>query len=58
MTETVYLGVPVLAFPIFGDQKLNAARVTSKGIGKSLPFSQITEEALVEALDELLGNPS
>ncbi|XP_050310241.1 UDP-glycosyltransferase UGT5-like [Anthonomus grandis grandis] len=58
LTETVYLGVPVLAFPIFGDQKLNAARIRDKKFGLALTFSQITEENLIEALDELLSNPS
>nr|AVT42208.1 UDP-glucuronosyltransferase 40AB1 [Lissorhoptrus oryzophilus] len=56
-TETVYLGVPVLAFPIFGDQKLNAARASSLGFGKSLPFSTINEHNLAGTLNELLENP-
>ncbi|XP_030747028.1 2-hydroxyacylsphingosine 1-beta-galactosyltransferase-like [Sitophilus oryzae] len=56
-TETVTMGVPVLAFPIFGDQKLNARRAQSLGFGKSLEFSSITEEELASTLNELLSNP-
>ncbi|KAF7266711.1 hypothetical protein GWI33_019984 [Rhynchophorus ferrugineus] len=56
-TETVSMGVPVLAFPIFADQKLNAGRAEALGFGKSLPFGSITEEKLSSALEELLSNP-
>ncbi|XP_030747029.1 UDP-glucuronosyltransferase 1-6-like isoform X1 [Sitophilus oryzae] len=56
-TETVTMGVPILAFPIFGDQKLNAKRAESLGFGKSLEFSSITEEELASTLNELLSNP-
>nr|QIK00374.1 UDP-glycosyltransferase [Xylotrechus quadripes] len=56
-TETVYHGVPVLALPIFGDQKINAARAQMNGFGISLSFSQITEEKLSDALYKLLNDP-
>ncbi|XP_066145910.1 UDP-glycosyltransferase UGT5-like [Euwallacea fornicatus] len=55
--ETVHAGVPVLALPIFGDQKMNAIRITQKGFGLSLTFSQITEENLENVLNEILDNP-
>lgn len=56
-TETVNFGVPVLALPVFGDQKMNAVRITSKGFGLTILFSELTEERLRNDLDELLGNP-
>lgn len=56
-TETVNFGVPVLALPVFGDQKMNAARISSKGFGRTISFSELTEERLRNDLDELLGNP-
>ncbi|KAJ8928781.1 hypothetical protein NQ314_018639 [Rhamnusium bicolor] len=56
--ETVYHGVPVLAIPIFGDQKMNAARAEMNGFGISLSFSAITEEKLSEALNKLLNDPN
>ncbi|KAJ8954692.1 hypothetical protein NQ318_011385 [Aromia moschata] len=55
--ETVYHGVPVLALPVFGDQKMNAARAVENGVGISLAFSQITEETLGGALHSLLHDP-
>lgn len=56
-TETINFGVPVLALPVFGDQKMNAVRITSKGFGLTISFSELTEERLRNDLDELLGNP-
>lgn len=56
-TETVSLGVPVLAIPIFADQKLNAGRIQAKGFGLTIPFSQMTPSSLNTALDDLLDNP-
>ncbi|KAF7266712.1 hypothetical protein GWI33_019985 [Rhynchophorus ferrugineus] len=56
-TETVSMGVPILAFPVFGDQKLNAGRAVTLGFGKSLPFYSISKEELASTLDELLSNP-
>ncbi|CAG9759468.1 unnamed protein product [Ceutorhynchus assimilis] len=55
--ETVSLGIPVLAFPIYGDQKLNAKRIDAKGFGIAITFSQITEQGLRDALEEVLDNP-
>ncbi|KAJ8980271.1 hypothetical protein NQ317_005129 [Molorchus minor] len=55
-TETVYHGVPILALPIFGDQKMNAARAQMNGIGISLSYSDLTEENFAETLDLLLND--
>ncbi|KAL1490233.1 hypothetical protein ABEB36_012962 [Hypothenemus hampei] len=56
-TETVYFGVPIIAFPVFGDQKLNAARAIAKGFAVKLEFPEIYEDTLSTALTELLENP-
>ncbi|XP_063921359.1 UDP-glycosyltransferase UGT5-like isoform X1 [Zophobas morio] len=56
-TETIYHGVPVLAIPIAGDQKLNAQRIVNEGFGLSLGYKEISEQTLTEKLDELLNNP-
>nr|CAH7731538.1 unnamed protein product [Callosobruchus chinensis] len=55
--ETIYHGVPVLALPIFADQKLNAARTQEAGYGKYILFSEITEKKLDDALKILLNEP-
>lgn len=56
-TETVYFGVPVLAIPVYGDQKLNAQTAVSNGFGLVLPYKELSERTLGEKLDELLNNP-
>ncbi|XP_066252398.1 UDP-glycosyltransferase UGT5-like [Euwallacea similis] len=56
-TETIYFGVPVLALPVMGDQKMNAARIVAKGMGVSIPFAEITEKRLTEALELVLEDP-
>ncbi|KAJ8918831.1 hypothetical protein NQ315_011117 [Exocentrus adspersus] len=55
-TETIYHGVPILSFPIFCDQKANAARAQINGFGFTLPFSEITEEKLSDILAKLLND--
>ncbi|XP_072381212.1 UDP-glycosyltransferase UGT5-like [Diabrotica undecimpunctata] len=54
--ETIYYGVPVLTLPIFGDQKMNAAKANIAGYGVSLTFSTITEEEFSNSLKEILTN--
>jgi UDP:flavonoid glycosyltransferase YjiC (YdhE family) len=56
-TETIYHGVPALAIPIIGDQKLNAREIVNQGIGLTMNFQEITEEALTDNINELLTNP-
>lgn len=56
-TETVYHGVPTLAIPIFGDQKMNAKVAYNNGFGLILPYTELDENSLVEKLNELLNNP-
>ncbi|RZB40719.1 UDP-glucuronosyltransferase-like, partial [Asbolus verrucosus] len=56
-TETIYHGVPILAIPIFGDQKLNAKIAIDNGFGLSIPYSEISEETLTRNINEILNNP-
>lgn len=57
-TETVYHGVPVLAIPIFGDQKMNVAQMLLNGYGLSLDFDDLYDESKISStLNELLTNP-
>lgn len=55
--ETIYHGVPIVGIPVFGDQKANIARGVNYGYAVEVPLTEITEEALTKALDEILNNP-
>ncbi|XP_057670661.1 uncharacterized protein LOC130902488 [Diorhabda carinulata] len=57
ITETVYIGVPILAIPVLADQIMNAVKAESFGIGKHLPHSELTEENFRKTITELLNNP-
>ena len=56
-TEALVEGVPVLGFPIFGDQKMNMAKAVSKGYGLSIDLADVTEENISSSLHEILSNP-
>lgn len=55
--ETIYHGKPVLAIPIGGDQKSNAQQMENNGIGLKLDILEITEEDLLEKINQLLADP-
>uniref|UniRef100_A0A3P9H6J8 glucuronosyltransferase n=1 Tax=Oryzias latipes TaxID=8090 RepID=A0A3P9H6J8_ORYLA len=48
--------VPMLMFPILGDQTENAVRMAKKGAGIMLDISTVTTESLLEGLNELINN--
>ena len=47
-------GVPVIGFPIFGDQIINMKRVQAKGLGIVLDYKNITEISLDWAFKEII----
>lgn len=56
-SESVYYGKPLLVIPIFGDQKLNAARTVSEGFGVRVDYKNLTKGSLTWAINEMLDNP-
>lgn len=56
-TESIVVGKPVLGIPIYGDQKMNIARAIEAGYGAVVDYENVSEEALTEALQEMLTNP-
>jgi len=56
--EALYNGVPMLGLPIFGDQPRNADVMLFEGYGRYLKWEELTSEALVTMIMELVRNPS
>ena len=56
--ESTYNGVPVIAMPLFAEQKINAVKLTNQvKSGIQLDFFSLTEEELEQAIKEILSNP-
>lgn len=55
--EAKYHGVPIVGFPLFGDQTGNAANIVKEGWAVQVDLGTLTEKALKDAIMEILGNP-
>ncbi|GLH05010.1 UDP-glucuronosyltransferase 1-1 [Gryllus bimaculatus] len=58
LQESIYFGVPLIAIPVFADQRLNTLRAQKAGYAISLHLNNITEETLNWAIQEMLTEPS
>lgn len=56
VNEARYHGVPILGVPLFGDQLKNIKQIASQGWAVELPFNDMTEVTLTNALTEILSN--
>lgn len=56
-TEGFYHGVPMIGIPIFGDQPVNVARNVQKGFAVALDKTNLTEQSISWAIEEVLNNP-
>ncbi|XP_013141456.1 PREDICTED: UDP-glucuronosyltransferase 2B15-like isoform X2 [Papilio polytes] len=54
--ESIIGGVPLIAFPMLGDQWYNAEKYTHHKIGIKLDFENLTEEKLKNAIIEIVEN--
>jgi glucuronosyltransferase len=54
--EAIHRGVPLVGIPIYGDQRVNVARIASFGIGIQLDYENITTCSVMWALNEVLNN--
>ncbi|GJQ66556.1 hypothetical protein Trydic_g4539, partial [Trypoxylus dichotomus] len=57
ISEALYCAVPILGVPLFADQMLNIQNNVGKGIGIGIPYNEITENKLMDAIQSLLNNP-
>lgn len=55
--EALHAGLPIIGFPVFGDQPQNGAKLVSKGFGLILDLRSFLVEELVSAIKEATENP-
>ncbi|XP_013382028.1 UDP-glucuronosyltransferase 2C1-like [Lingula anatina] len=56
--ECMYHGIPMINFPVYGDEIHNAERVQSKGFGLTMDIATFTPEELIDNIDEMMSNDS
>ncbi|KAG5870205.1 hypothetical protein JTB14_030318 [Gonioctena quinquepunctata] len=57
-TEAVFFGVPIIGMPFIVDQISNVDLLVDRGMGRKLDFKSITEDSLLENIEEMLNNPT
>lgn len=55
--ESKYHGVPIIGFPLFGDQHGNAENIEKEGWAVTVDMAKMTEKSLKSKILEVLGNP-
>ena len=58
LQESLVAGVPIVGFPMVGDQPNNAGKVVRKGFGLKLELKSFSVQELVAAIDEVITNSS
>lgn len=56
--EAIYCGVPMIGIPLFGDQRINVKNCVKKKVAVSLSLTELTEEKLTSAINNVLKDPS
>jgi len=56
--EAVYHGVPMIGFPLIGDQHYNGRILEEKGYGLSMDLFDFTAEQLLDNIHKILGDKS
>lgn len=54
--EAVDAGVPILGFPLFYDQPRNMGHLVHNEIAISMDLLSVTEDILLNAIEELINN--
>ncbi|KAM4746508.1 UDP-glucuronosyltransferase 2A1-like [Anableps anableps] len=58
MQEAIYHGVPLVGLPLMFDQEDNFFRMESRGVAKVLDIATVNKDIFLEALKEVLYEPS
>ena len=56
--EAIYHGVPMIGFPLTGDQPYNAARLMVKGYGIAMELFTFTADELLSNVRQIIGDKS
>ncbi|KAL0123286.1 hypothetical protein PUN28_005667 [Cardiocondyla obscurior] len=56
LSEGVYVGLPMVLMPMYGDQFHNSAAAKSRGAAVVLEFNNLNEQSLRHALNEVFNN--
>lgn len=56
--ESMYHGVPIIGIPLLFDQFENILRMEARGAAKAVDVTELTSESFLEAIQEVLHNPS
>lgn len=56
--EAIYHGKPTIGLPVFAEQFMNVKHSVYSGFSLMIPFSELTEEKLTDAINEMIKNPS
>lgn len=54
--EAIDAGVPILGFPIFGDQARNIGHIVNAGMAISMDLTTVTKENFVKNIFEIVDN--
>ncbi|XP_018052934.1 PREDICTED: UDP-glucuronosyltransferase 2A3-like isoform X1 [Atta colombica] len=58
LSESVYVGLPMILVPIYGDQFHNSAAAETRGAAVVVAYDDLTEETLRNALDKVFNDTS
>ncbi|KAM4524103.1 UDP-glucuronosyltransferase 2C1-like [Odontesthes bonariensis] len=56
--ESIYHGVPIIGMPLLFDQFENVLRLEARGAARVVDAAELTRQSFLEALQDVLNNPS